>query len=56
MNAALLVIKGAISEMEPEDQQRVKDMADQIRQIINSDRVHGLIALALVGCEEQENA
>lgn len=56
MNAALLVMKGVISELEEADQKKVKDMAEQLRQIINSDRERGLIALTIVGLEEQEKA
>jgi hypothetical protein len=56
MNAALLVMKGVISDLSQEDQEKIKNTADELRQIINRDRDHGVLALTIVALEEQEKA
>ncbi len=47
--AVILLIKGAISELSPEEQAKVAERADQIRDLVKDDV--GSIAIALVGAE-----
>lgn len=47
----LLLIKGALSEMEPADQEKVKACADKLRAVLNEHAEHGILALGLVGAE-----
>lgn len=50
----LLMMKGAITELKEEEQKEVKEAADQIRAIVKLKPTTGLIALALVGLESQD--
>lgn len=47
----VLMIKGAISELNEEDQKRVYQLAEQLRNIIDSSPTLGHITLALIGAE-----
>lgn len=47
----LLMIKGAISELNEEDQKRVHQLAEQLRIVMDSSPALGSIALALIGAE-----
>ena len=49
----LLLIKGSISDLTPEQQLQVKDCAAMIRAVIADGGVAGVVALALVGAEMQ---
>lgn len=49
----LLLIRGTIAGMTPEQQQRVAEQAARLREIANSKNDLGLMAFALVGAELQ---
>ena len=47
----LLMLRGVISSLPNEQQLQVTTLAAQLRQLVESDREIGTIALALVGAE-----
>lgn len=47
----LLVLKGAISELPPEDQEKIKAVANTLKSIILSNGDAGMMAFALLGAE-----
>jgi len=49
----LTIIKGVIFDLPAEDQEKVKQCANQLRDAIKAAGQHGAIALALVGIEAQ---
>jgi hypothetical protein len=49
----LKLIRGAIADLGPDDQDRVKSAAAQLRTIVEAFGNHGLMALALVGAETE---
>lgn len=53
-NPALLMIKGLISEFPEEDRKKVEECAAKLRAAIEEYGDQGLVALALVGIENQE--
>lgn len=53
-SADLLMIKGAISELTEEEQFKVHTCAATLRKVISDAGAAGMIAIALVGIELQE--
>lgn len=49
--AALLMVKGAVSDLTPEQQLKVADVASKLRALIKGAGDEGQVALALVGAE-----
>lgn len=49
--AALLAIKGAIYDLPPEDQAKVKSAAEQIKAVVAENGGAGAVALSLVAVE-----
>lgn len=49
MNPALLLLKGAISELPEEDQKEIKNLGDQILKIVHDNGGKGSLALAYAG-------
>lgn len=47
----LFLIKGAISEMEPAEQEKLKACADKLRTLVGEQGDLGVVALGLVGAE-----
>lgn len=50
-NVDLLLLKGAMYELAPAEQEKVKECAEKLRSVIVEYGDHGLLALALVGIE-----
>ena len=50
-NVDLLLLKGAISEMTPAEQEKVKACAEKLRAVLAEYGDYGQLALALVGIE-----
>lgn len=51
-NIGLLLIRGAIASMEPEEQEKIKACAEELRAAVAKYGDAGFIALTLVGSEE----
>ena len=54
MNAeelTLMMIKGSITELPEEEQKKVKDCAEKIREVVREYDACGQIAVALIGAE-----
>lgn len=49
----VLAIKGTISQLPEEEQNRVNECAQKIRDLVADNDVYGLLALTLVGAEKQ---
>ena len=47
----LLLIKGALADLPPEDQQKIQEMAAKLREVLAGDKAHGYVALGLIGAE-----
>ena len=54
MNAELLIIKGAISELPQAEQDKVKVAAEELRAVLAKHPEVGVLAFALVGVQLQE--
>jgi len=54
--AVLLAVKGVIFDLPASDQEKVKQIAEQIRATVESAGVTGQLALALVGAEAAAKA
>lgn len=48
---ALLILKGVISDLEPEDQERIREAAARIRQVVAEYDSLGTVALSFVMME-----
>lgn len=49
----LLLIKGSIADLPADDQTRVQQAAQQLRDVVKAAGDHGVMAMALVGAERQ---
>lgn len=50
--AQLLMLRGVIAEMPPEDQAKVSECADKVRAVMAEHGQHGLLGVVLVAAEE----
>lgn len=50
---SLLLIKGSIADLPADDQARVQQAAQQLRDVVKAAGDHGVMAMALVGAELQ---
>lgn len=53
---ALLMLKGAISDMPAEDQQKIAEAAEKIRVVMRESGEHGELALCLAAAEYAASA
>lgn len=53
MTPELLIIKGAISELAPEDRTKVDEIATRLREMLAEDPERALVAFTLVMLERQ---
>ena len=54
MGITSAVIKGVISELEPEMRDKINQYTEQIQKMIDEDEVAGKLALALMGAKYSE--
>lgn len=54
MNQQLLILKGMLASLPPEDQAECQALVRQIHDLVKSSPKFGLISIAIVSCELEE--
>lgn len=51
VKTALLIIKGAVSEFPPEDQEKIRQCKEALTEVVKANGDHGLLAIAMLSAE-----